>query len=330
MNKIRFLSVFFLLLLNPIFTPAQTKEVNKTESVFLTRYKYNNRISLKNKGLSFNLYSSLLTLTNPETENLAQNLFDHYLKKQPVSTFPNDLTVKQAETIQEKLVQLLIPSQGQIIGYKAGLTNQKIQEKFKVSQPVLGRILKQMILPSGATLPPNFAAIPRLEGDLIVRVKSERINQAKTPQEILKNLDAVIPFLELPDLVYNKDLELDGAMIVAVNVGARLGIIGTPIPLQSTEKWQDKLNNIQVIIVDQSGQELAQGNSQALLGDPLKVVLWIKDQLQSQGKSLKKGDLLSLGSITPLIPIKPGTTIYGQYLGLNPDKKLEISVNFNN
>ncbi|GBF82910.1 2-keto-4-pentenoate hydratase [Aphanothece sacrum] len=330
MNKIKFLSVFFLLLLNPIFTPEQTKEVKKTESFFLTRYKYNNRIGLKNKGLSFNGDSSLPTLTNPETESLAQTLFEHYLKKQPVLTFPNDLSLKQAETIQKKLVKLLIPSQGQLIGYKAGLTNQKIQEKFKVSQPVLGRILKQMILPSGVTLPPNFAAIPRLEGDLIVRVKSEGINQAKTPQEILKNLDAIIPFLELPDLVYTKDLELNGAMLVAVNVGARLGIVGTPILLQSTEKWQNKLNNIQVIIVDQSGQELAQGHSKNLLGDPLKVVLWIKDKLHSQGKSLKKGDLLSLGSITPVIPIKPGTTIYGQYLGLNPDKKIEISVNFKN
>ena len=41
------------------------------------------------------------------------------------------------------------------------------------------------------------------EADLIVKVGSNDINQAKTPEEILPHLKAIIPFLELPDLQYS-------------------------------------------------------------------------------------------------------------------------------
>ncbi|NEP54188.1 MAG: hydratase, partial [Moorea sp. SIO3C2] len=63
-------------------------------------------------------------------------------------------------------------------------------------------------------------------------------------------------------------------------------------------------------------------------GNPLQVVLWLKDSLKASGKVLKQGDLLSLGSMTPLIPVKSGTTIRAQYIGLDPKGKVEISVSF--
>ena len=66
----------------------------------------------------------------------------------------------------------------------------------------------------------------------------------------------------------------------------------------------------------ETGKRLASGQSHALLGDPLNVVLWIKNQLRKQGKSLKKGDLLSLGTITPLTPAKAGKSIRAEYIGL--------------
>ncbi|MGB5595837.1 MAG: hydratase, partial [Crocosphaera sp.] len=71
-----------------------------------------------------------------------------------------------------------------------------------------------------------------------------------------------------------------------------------------------------------------QGNSNALLGNPLNVVFWLKEQLNSQGKTLQKGDLLSLGTITPLIPVKAGKTITAEYQGLQEDQIIEISVTF--
>lgn len=77
-----------------------------------------------------------------------------------------------------------------------------------------------------------------------------------------------------------------------------------------------------------NGKVLTSGNGSNLLGNPLNVVLWIKNSLQAERKELKKGDLLSLGSITSFIPITSNSTIRAQYIDLEPNKTVEIFVKF--
>jgi 2-keto-4-pentenoate hydratase len=50
----------------------------------------------------------------------------------------------------------------------------------------------------------------------------------------------------------------------------------------------------------------------------LNAVLWIAESLRAEGKALKNGELLSLGSFSALLPPKPGTTITVRYIGLIP------------
>ena len=255
-------------------------------------------------------------------------LVTHYINRIPLETAPPDLTVTEAEQIRDRFIERLTPILGQSIGYKAGLTNKTAQERFNVSHPLRGILLEQMLLPSGSIVPANFGARPLFEGDLIVRVASEAINDATTRQEVLAALDAVIPFIELPDLVYDSGVKLDAADLIAINVGARLGIVGEPIPLAATPEWQERLGKIQIVILDETGKELATGTSNALLEHPLDVVLWLRDDLQSVGKRLKPGDLLSLGTITPLMPVESGKTIRAQYFGLTEQEAVELSVTF--
>ncbi len=280
------------------------------------------KVLLQNHENERSLFSQI------NTQTLARQLADSYTSKQVLTEFPSNLSLEKANTIQAQFLQLIQPYWGKVIGYKAGLTNQIAQEKFKVSHPVLGVFLEKMLLPSGSKVPANFGARPMFEGDLIVRVSSDKINQAKTPQEVLESLDAVIPFIELPDLVYAKEMPLNGSMLVAINVGARLGVVGEPIAMKANQEWENRLGNIQLTILDKSKKPLATGESKALLGHPLNVVLWIRDTLKAQGKELKKGDLLSLGTITPLMPIPSQKTIYARYTGLDPDRAVEISVHF--
>jgi 2-keto-4-pentenoate hydratase len=82
-----------------------------------------------------------------------------------------------------------------------------------------------------------------------------------------------------------------------------------------------------VELVDAEGRAIVAGNSQMLLGNPLSVVLWLKDSLQAEGKRLKRGDLIALGSMTSLLPVKDNTTIRAKYLGLTAEP-IEISIGF--
>ncbi|MGK7954812.1 MAG: 2-keto-4-pentenoate hydratase [Crocosphaera sp.] len=308
MKKIQLFVIFFLTLLPFVKVTAQQKHIDN---------KNNSNLSILLSELSFiNL------------EKIAQKISNAYFQKQLITEFNYNLTSEEAEIIQEKVINILSSYHGELIGYKAALTSQKAQETFKVNQPVLGTLLENMLLPSGINIPANFGATPMLEGDLMVRVASEKINESTTPEETLQYLDAVIPFLELPDLVYDKNIKVNGEMLTAINAGARFGIVGDIIPLNQEIATKNLLKNISVILVDESGKIIAQGNSNALLDDPLNVVFWIKEKLKSQGKLLKKGDLLSLGSITPLIPVEAGKTITAQYTGLEQDKLTEIFASF--
>lgn len=257
-------------------------------------------------------------------------LVRHYLEKTPAPRleFPDLIS---AIRFQRQFVSALSQTEGIVIGYKAGLTNLNAQARFQVSHPLRGTLLERMVIPyqdPGLEIPANFGARPFSEGDLMVRVGSMAINEAQTPQEVLASLDAVFPFVELPDLVYAEGVPVDAPALAAVNVGARLGVKGEEIPLTASEIWQERLGNIRVEMWDEAGTLIGAGTSADLLGHPLNVVLWIKDSLVAEGESLQPGDLLSLGTITPLVPVKPKTQIRVRYLGLDPEKPIEIRLKF--
>ncbi|MCX5833157.1 MAG: hydratase [Deltaproteobacteria bacterium] len=255
-------------------------------------------------------------------------LGEAFLKKTPIASYDPNMTMDQAMKIQGEFVKAIGPTFGKVVGYKAGLTNPNVQKAFGVTAPVRGTLMEKMLMKSGAEVPADFGARPLYEGDLILRVKSDKINKAKTPMDALKQIDAAIPFIELPDLAYAKDVKINGPAITAINVAARYGVMGEPIPVKASKEWMDRLKNFKLQIFDDKGTMLIEGQGSALLDHPLNVVLWIRDSLKAEGKKLKKGDLLSLGTITKLTPTAPSTTIRARYVDLDPKGHVEISVKF--
>ncbi|MEM9978092.1 MAG: hydratase, partial [Cyanobacteria bacterium P01_D01_bin.2] len=184
---------------------------------------------------------------------------------------------------------------------------------------------------SGATLPIRFGTRPQAEGELMVRVGSADINQAETDLELLAALDAVIPFLELPDLVYQENASVNAGALVAVNVGARFGIVGDPVDLAADESGLEQLANIRVVLHNDQGQFLAEGDSTALLDHPINSVRWLRDTLQTQGVDLRPGDLLALGAVTSRVSLESDTDIAGieaQYFGLDGEDSIDLDVSF--
>ena len=255
-------------------------------------------------------------------------LADFYLTKLPAPALVPSPTLDQAMKMQVEFIQAIMPFFGKAVGYKAGLTNPSVQKVFDVTAPVRGTLMEKMILKSGTTIEANFGAQPLYEGDLILRVGSDAINGAATPMEALRSIDAAIPFIELPDLVFAKGVKINGLMLAAVNVAARYGIVGEPIPVQATAEWMERLKTFKCQIYDEKGVMLIEGPGSNLMEHPMNVVLWIRDSLKAEGITLKKGDLLSLGTITKLTPTAPNTTVFARYVGLDPKGHVVISVNF--
>jgi 2-keto-4-pentenoate hydratase len=169
-------------------------------------------------------------------------------------------------------------------------------------------------------VPAQFGARPVFEADLLVRVKDARINQAATPAQVLAAVDQIVPFIELPDLMVQKPGELNGQALAAINVGARLGVMGEAMAVPASAAAQDallrQLADMRVQLRDQHGKTLAEGKGADVLGHPLAAVTWLAGALKAEGKALQPGQYVSLGSFSPLLPPKAGMEVSVHYQGV--------------
>ena len=114
---------------------------------------------------------------------------------------------------------------------------------------------------------------------------------------ILRHLDQVIPEIELPRTGLTG--QMNGPALDSVDVAARLGVVGTPIPIEPTA-------------------EFAHAQGGALLGHPLNVIPWPVEAPARSGQRLRAGDIVSLGGLAPPVPAVAGRAYSLRYEGLAP------------
>lgn len=253
------------------------------------------------------------------------DLVAKYRARQAVALPPATMTVAGGICGRDRFTAELEKTDGRPIGYKAGLTNSAVQKRFNYDQPMRGTLYRPMMLRNGAVIDARFGARPVFEADLVAVVRSSAIHDAKTPLEALAQVSAVYPFIELPDLVFDDPSKIAGPSLAMINVGARHGVLGSPITLPATEQSLTMLRDMTVRLVDGNGKEIDSGKGSGILDQPMNAVLWLAADLKKAGITLKEGDLLSLGSFTKLIPARPGTQVWARYEGLPGDPFVTVS-----
>lgn len=262
----------------------------------------------------------------PDDSEVAAFVTD-FAKRRPSKAFSNDLSTEDAECAKRKLAKQLPVVLGSLIGYKAAFTNPVMQQRFGVDGPRWGYMFDRNMVDIIAVLPADAGTRLQFEADLIVEVKDAGLADAGTPLEALAHLESVIPFIELPDLTL--DGQFSGSRFVAANVGFRGGVTGKEIPVRKTQAFADAMANMTVVMVDEAdgGKELGRVKGTVLMDHPLNAAIWLAKALRKSGITLKKGDLLSLGSFIPPQPAKEGQKIRLQYLGLPDDPVLTVEFN---
>jgi 2-keto-4-pentenoate hydratase len=262
------------------------------------------------------------------TDDQAVAMVDNFLDKKPAAT-PEGMSEADGVCSRIKFNNLIAMHMGKPVGYKAGLTNPAVQKRFNYDKPVRGTLYANMLLDDGAVVDAAFGARALFEADLLVRVKDvEALKNAKTPMDVLQAIDQVIPFIELPDLVVEAPPKLNGPAINAINVGARLGVMGKAIAVSTTRAerfaMHDGLRDMIVTVVDGTG-EIGRGKGSDILEHPLNAVIWLVADLAKENLSLKVGDLVSLGSFSPLFPPKAGQKAVVNYQGLPGATAVSVS-----
>ena len=268
--------------------------------------------------------ASAQCLSDAQVSDLVAN----YVAKQPAANIEG-LSDADGACTRAKVNSLLVQRFGKVVGYKAGLTNPAVQKRFNTDKPVWGKLYEGMVLANGAAVEAGFGARPLFEADMLVRVKSAQINQAKTPLQVLESIDQVIPFIELPDLLVQAPPKLNGAGVSAINVGARLGVAGAPltVPAYRAERYAflQALADMQVSLTEGAGTRLGGGKGSDILEHPLNAVVWLAQALAQEGLAMQPGDLISLGSFSPLLPPKAGLSVTATFEGLPGAEPVRVS-----
>jgi 2-keto-4-pentenoate hydratase len=249
----------------------------------------------------------------------------HWRERQPLRGLPAAMTLEAVACVRERFVDRLRAAQGRVAGYKAALTNPAVQKKFGAAAPVRGTLFARMLtLESAFPVDVKFGSRPVIEADLLVEIGDEAINDARTPLEALQGLSRIMPFIELADLVIAEGEPLNAAVITAINAGARGGVFGQGIAVESTAAFADALRDMRVIMSDDKGNELANAPGAAILGHPLNAVLWLIEDVRKSGGRLRVGDKLSLGSFSAPIAPQSEMRVRVRYVGLPGEPQINV------
>ena len=139
----------------------------------------------------------------------------------------------------------------------------------------------------------------------------------------------------MPDLLQPSDGSSNVGGI-ATNYDFRNAIIGDLITIEATDEWVKRLNSFTFQLTNETGEVLAEGSIKDAY-NPIYRIRSLRDRLLERGRPLKAGDLLSLGNMGAIRPLKPnlymvnrslftGNIATVSYIGLDPNGPASVSV----
>jgi 2-keto-4-pentenoate hydratase len=176
-------------------------------------------------------------------------------------------------------------SDRRLIGYKM---------TFTTDGHTIGEFRDAMLVPSGTSISKAGAWRRLPEADMLLRVKDERINEAKSVQEALQFIDAIVPFVEVSNIIVREGAGRTTVNWTATNASTLSGAYGEPVPVNLAQPdWLQKFEGMRVTLSDPSGAIVREAKVTA---DFLPGLLILRDEVLARGQRLKAGHLLSLGT----------------------------------
>ncbi|MEM8499112.1 MAG: hypothetical protein AAF542_13890 [Pseudomonadota bacterium] len=229
--------------------------------------------------------------------------------------FPD--TVSQGYQLQNSYVNLRAMTE-QRAGYKVALGSPSSQALLGASEPIIGVLFAKDLLPSGSRINKSQGIVLAVEADLLATVSSAAINGARTIEEVAQHIESLHAYIEVPDLPFPFASDV-APRFTASNAGAHLGVVGSEVRASASDEFIQQLASMQVVLstVSPKGEsrQLSNAPGSSLMSHPYESVLFLLSKLGIQGRSLKKGDVISLGAYSKPTPIK--TLMSGHELAIS-------------
>jgi 2-keto-4-pentenoate hydratase len=177
------------------------------------------------------------------------------------------------------------------IGWKIGFGAPAAMEKLKISGPLTGFLMQNALLPSGAVASLKGWSKPVAEPEIAIYF-GDAVPPGGSRDDARKAVTALGPAIELADLDGPAD---DVEDILSRDIFQRHVVLGPRDPSRAGIR----LNNLAGRITRSGRNVEAPTNLEANIGEISGLVRHVADVLGAFGETLRSGDLLITGSVTP-------------------------------
>jgi 2-oxopent-4-enoate hydratase len=249
-------------------------------------------------------------LPDAELGRLAAMLRTAEEQRHPIRPLSEQLpgfSVTDAYKVQQLNVARKIRAGGVVAGQKVGLTAVVMQQQLGVDEPDYGVLFADMIVPDGEPMSMSAMIQPRVEAEVAFIMKHDLRGPGVTDDEALAAVEGAIPVIEVIDSRIS-DWKIKLADTVADNASSAMVVRGSRVtPVDALDLAGIELS----LLVD--GVVVSTGVGAAVLGNPIRGLVWLANKLGELGGSLKAGDLVLAGALHASVPVTAGAVVRAEF-----------------
>jgi 2-keto-4-pentenoate hydratase len=252
-------------------------------------------------------------LTVATREELAADLAQAERSREaiaPLTAAYPDIDVVDAYEIQLINIRQRVAEGARVLGHKVGLSSKAMQQMMGVDEPDYGHLLDEMQVFEDTSVNAGRYLYPRVEVEVGFILADDLPGADCTEEDVLAATEALVPSIELIDTrITGWKIKLcDTIADNASSAGFVLGearVSPADVDVQLIEA-----------VLTRNGDLIAEGRSDAVLGNPVTAVAWLARKVESFGVRLRKGDIVLPGSCTRAIDVHAGDEFVADFAGL--------------
>jgi 2-keto-4-pentenoate hydratase len=228
----------------------------------------------------------------------------------PLTDGHPEIDVVDAYEIQLINIRQKVAEGARVIGHKVGLSSEAMQKMMGVDEPDYGHLLDDMEVFEDRPADAGRFLYPRVEVEVGFILADDLPGEGCTEDDVLAATAAFAPSIELIDTRIT-DWKIKLCDTIADNASSAGWVLGK-------ERVSPKDVDIRAIdaVLTCNGEMVAEGRSDAVLGNPVTAVAWLARKVDQFGVRLKAGDIVLPGSCTRAIDARPGDDFVARFDGL--------------
>ena len=220
------------------------------------------------------------------------------------------IDVVDAYEIQLINIRQRVAEGARVVGHKVGLSSEAMQKMMNVDEPDYGHLLADMEVFEDVPVKAANYLYPRVEVEVGFILADDLPGAGCTEEDVLAATAAFAPAIELIDTrITNWQIKLCDT--IADNASSAGWVLGEA---RVSPKDID-ICNIDAVLTNR-GEVVAEGRSDAVLGNPVTAVAWLARKVESFGVRLEAGDIVLPGAFMRAIDAPPGSDFVAEFTGL--------------